>query len=187
MMKLMKAPWVSVCSKLKYVFQQQPPRLVRWGFHSSPIGPLLVGITDKNVICRIAFAEGQKAADLLKEWQKSWPKTEFVEDEAATAKTVKTMFGGAPALTLQMTGTKFQHAVWKALIDIPAGKTVSYADIARGIRKPKAARAVGTACGANPVPILVPCHRVIATDGTLGGFGGGLLLKRTMLEAERAA
>jgi O-6-methylguanine DNA methyltransferase len=187
MMKPMKAPWVSVRSKLKYTFQQQPPRLVRWGFHPSPIGSLFIGITDENVICRVSFAQGRKAADLLQECKKAWPKTEFVEDKTGTAKTLKAMFEGKQNLTLQMTGTKFQQSVWKALTEIPAGKTVSYADVARGIKKPKAARAVGTACGANPVPVLVPCHRVIATNGGLGGFGGGLSLKRTMLEAEKAA
>ena len=88
-------------------------------------------------------------------------------------------------LKLQMTGTKFQLAVWKELLKVPAGKTVSYAELARRIKKPKAFRAVGNAMGANPIPIVVPCHRVIATGGGLGGFGGGLTLKRKLLlEAE---
>jgi len=187
MTKMMKAPWISVCSKLKYHFQQQPPRLVRWGFHPSPIGPLLIGIIANDIVCRISFAHGKKAAAVLQQWQKAWPKTDFVRDDAATTRTLQTMFTTPKQLTLQMTGTRFQHAVWKELAEIPTGKTLSYADVARRIKKPKAARAVGSACGANPVPILVPCHRVIATDGTLGGFGGGRTLKRAMLEAEQAA
>ena len=85
-----------------------------------------------------------------------------------------------------MTGTKFQQAVWKELQKIPLGKLTSYAEVAKRINNPKAVRAVGSACGANPVPILVPCHRVIASNGALGGFGGGLPLKKKMLTAEKA-
>jgi methylated-DNA-[protein]-cysteine S-methyltransferase len=84
-----------------------------------------------------------------------------------------------------MIGTPFQQKVWKELLKVPAGETISYAELARRIRKPKAMRAVGNAMGANPVPIIVPCHRVIASGGGLGGFGGGLTLKRLLLEAER--
>jgi methylated-DNA-[protein]-cysteine S-methyltransferase len=83
-------------------------------------------------------------------------------------------------------GTSFQQAVWRALTKIPRGETRSYGWVARQIGKPGAARAVGTACGANPVPIIVPCHRVIAGDGSLGGFGGGLPMKRKLLALERA-
>ena len=81
-------------------------------------------------------------------------------------------------------GTAFQQKVWRALQTIPYGETRSYAWVARKIGKPKATRAVGTACGANPVPIVVPCHRVVASDGSLGGFSGGLPLKRRLLALE---
>ena len=81
-------------------------------------------------------------------------------------------------------GTPFQQAVWQTLRKIPRGETRSYAWVARQIGKPKAARAVGTACGANPVLLLVPCHRVVASDGTLGGFSCGLPLKRRLLALE---
>jgi len=81
-------------------------------------------------------------------------------------------------------GTVFQQAVWRVLQIIPFGETRSYAWVARQIGKPKATRAVGGACGANPVPIVVPCHRVVASDGSLGGFSGGLALKRRLLALE---
>ena len=81
-------------------------------------------------------------------------------------------------------GTLFQQKVWRALQTIPRGETRSYAWVAKKIGKPKAARAVGAACGANPVPIIVPCHRVIAGDGSLGGFGGGPALKKRLLALE---
>lgn len=81
-------------------------------------------------------------------------------------------------------GTEFQRAVWQAMQKIPAGQTRSYGEIARLIGRPKAVRAVGGACGANPIPVLVPCHRVLAANGKIGGFSGGLDWKRLLLERE---
>jgi methylated-DNA-[protein]-cysteine S-methyltransferase len=85
---------------------------------------------------------------------------------------------------LELTGTEFQREVWQELCKIPYGKTCRYIDIANAIGKPKAVRAVGAANGSNPVPIIVPCHRVIGSDGTLTGYGGGLPLKRRLLQLE---
>jgi O-6-methylguanine DNA methyltransferase len=90
------------------------------------------------------------------------------------------------ALPLDLRGTDFQRRVWDALLAIPYGETRSYAEIARGIREPAAVRAVGAANGANPCSIVVPCHRVVATGGKLGGYGGGLPLKRKLLALEHA-
>ncbi len=184
----MEAPWVEACSRLSKVsFERQPPRLVRWGFHSSPLQNLMIGVTADDVICRIEFARGRKAAEILKDWQKAWPQTEFVGDKKASGEALEKFFGTSrkpKAINLQMTGTPFQLKVWKELLKVPAGKTISYAELARRIKHPKAVRAVGTAMGANPVPIIVPCHRVISSSGGLGGFGGGLDLKRQLLEAE---
>jgi methylated-DNA-[protein]-cysteine S-methyltransferase len=87
---------------------------------------------------------------------------------------------------LDLRGTDFQLACWRALLAIPYGETRSYADIARAVRKPNAFRAVGMANNRNPIAIVVPCHRVIASDGTLCGYGGGLDLKRKLLELEGA-
>jgi O-6-methylguanine DNA methyltransferase len=85
---------------------------------------------------------------------------------------------------LDLTGTAFQKSVWKAMQKISLGKTKSYGEIASAIGNPKAVRAVGGACGANPVPVLVPCHRVLAANNKLGGFGGGLDWKRSLLKRE---
>jgi methylated-DNA-[protein]-cysteine S-methyltransferase len=82
-------------------------------------------------------------------------------------------------------GTSFQQKVWRALTKIPFGQTRSYAWVAQKIGRPKASRAVGAACGANPVPVIIPCHRVVASDGSLGGFGGGLPMKRQLLAVEQ--
>lgn len=88
---------------------------------------------------------------------------------------------------LDIAGTAFQQDVWNALRDIPPGTTVSYAEVARRVGRPKAVRAVGAACGANPVMPLVPCHRVLRSDGSLGGYGLGLDRKRTLLAREKQA
>jgi O-6-methylguanine DNA methyltransferase len=81
-------------------------------------------------------------------------------------------------------GSPFQQTVWTALLDIPYGTTVTYGELAARIGKPKAARAVGQAVGANPLPVVVPCHRVLASGGALGGFSGGLEIKRHLLRVE---
>ena len=85
---------------------------------------------------------------------------------------------------LDWAGTAFQKSVWKVMLEIPAGKTKSYGEVAAAIGRPKAVRAVGSACGANPIPVLVPCHRILAANNKLGGFGSGLGWKSRLLEAE---
>ena len=107
---------------------------------------------------------------------------------AKLARQLKTYLAGKPVkfncrLNLSA-GTPFQQKVWRAMLAIPRGETRSYAWIAKKIGRPNATRAVGAACGTNPVPIVVPCHRVIASDGSLGGFGGGLALKKKLLRFE---
>jgi len=89
-------------------------------------------------------------------------------------------------LPLDLRGTSFQRAVWDALLAIPYGETRSYLDVARAVGKPDAVRAVGMANGANPVPLVVPCHRVIQSGGKIGGYGGGIDLKRRLLAMERS-
>ena len=88
-------------------------------------------------------------------------------------------------LPLEPRGTDFQLATWEALLEIPYGETISYAELARRIGKPAAVRAVGAANGANPLPIVIPCHRVIGSDGRLVGYGGGLEIKRFLLALEQ--
>ncbi|NLG87469.1 MAG: methylated-DNA--[protein]-cysteine S-methyltransferase [Firmicutes bacterium] len=88
------------------------------------------------------------------------------------------------SLPLDLRGTTFQIAVWQALLTVPYGKTVTYGDLAVAAGHPRAARAVGSAMRANPLPLFVPCHRVLPADGTLGGYGGGRELKRRLLELE---
>jgi O-6-methylguanine DNA methyltransferase len=105
----------------------------------------------------------------------------------ATEAALKNVLAGYAAKNLpplDPAGTEFQKRVWNALRKISVGKSKSYGEIARAISKPKAVRAVGGACGANPIPVLVPCHRVLAANKKLGGFSGGLNWKRTLLARE---
>lgn len=106
----------------------------------------------------------------------------------STARALKNAMAGTDAGELPpldwSAGTEFQRAVWSAMRTIHAGQTLSYGEIARAIGRPKAVRAVGGACGANPIPVLVPCHRVLAANRQIGGFSGGLEWKRTLLERE---
>jgi len=107
---------------------------------------------------------------------------------AAAARELAEYFAGERtgfSLPLAMAGTDFQHRVWAALREIPYGETVSYGELARGIGKPSASRAVGLANGKNPFAIVLPCHRVVGSDGSLTGYGGGLDRKRFLLELER--
>ena len=100
------------------------------------------------------------------------------------AQTDFVLIGAAAARIRNSAGTEFQQRVWSALKEIPSGETRSYGEVAASIRSPKATRAVGSACGANPIPVLIPCHRVLASGGRLGGFSGGLDWKRRLLMVE---
>ena len=127
----------------------------------------------------------------LEDWTKKYfPKASLVYDQVHLAPYVAQIedyFRGRRQtfdISLDLRGTDFQISVWRALLQIPYGTTKSYSDIAKEINRPKAVRAVGGAIGANPVSIVVPCHRVIGKDGTLTGFGGGLEIKEELLRIE---
>jgi O-6-methylguanine DNA methyltransferase len=115
-------------------------------------------------------------------------KSQFAAWHRLTTAAVKRVLAGQepgvlPPMDLSC-GTEFQQRVWQVLAGIKAGQTLSYGEVAKAIGRPKATRAVGSACGANPVPVLVPCHRVLAAGARLGGFGGGLEWKTRLLERE---
>ncbi|HEU0117017.1 MAG TPA: methylated-DNA--[protein]-cysteine S-methyltransferase [Alphaproteobacteria bacterium] len=170
--------------KLKLAFQLKPPRLVRWGFHPSPYTPLMIGLTEDGLLCRVEFTRKRKAALVMKDWAESWPDTEFVLDKKATGIVAQAILRGRPLPRILMTGTRFQQDVWKTILEIPQGEVISYAEVAKRINRPRAVRAVGSACGANPVPLVVPCHRVVGSNGRLGGFGSSLDLKVKLLNEE---
>jgi O-6-methylguanine DNA methyltransferase len=151
----------------------------------TPIGPLAVAVTERGVAA-ISFDEpGFRLADSLPRG------AALVEDAAATravADELAAYFAGEIsrfATPADLRGTDFQESVWRALLAIPYGGTVSYGELARGLGKPGAARAVGLANNRNRIGILVPCHRVVGSDGALVGYAGGLERKRWLIAHER--
>jgi O-6-methylguanine DNA methyltransferase len=158
---------------------------------NSPWGPLFLAATEKG-ICALQFLGGKDISNLISQLR---DKPSHVVHKNAlplvpAIDVLEQYFSGetkrlSHALDLQ--GTPFQLMVWSALREIPPGKVATYAEIAGEIGKPGAARAVGQACGSNNVVLFVPCHRVVAAQGKLGGFGGGLELKKALLRHEGVA
>ncbi|MFT7306369.1 MAG: methylated-DNA-[protein]-cysteine S-methyltransferase [Candidatus Azotimanducaceae bacterium] len=149
-------------------------------YMASPIGDLLLA-GDADSLCIIGFPEGKGRVEPGRDWIES--DARFSEERQQLAE----YFEGKRqvfSLTLSPTGTVFQRQVLDALQEIPFGRTCSYRDIAERIGRPKAVRAVGAANGRNPIPIVIPCHRVIGADGSLTGFGGGLAAKSWLLSHE---
>ncbi len=149
-------------------------------YQETPIGELLLA-GDADGLSMIGFPKGSMRRDPEPDWI-------FNEKPLANAcRQLREYFAGERRefdLPLQLSGTEFQVSVLEALLDIPYGETTSYGEIARRIGRPRAVRAVGAANGRNPIPIIVPCHRVIGYDGDLTGFGGGLDTKEALLRLE---
>ena len=156
----------------------------------SRFGPLLVAVTDRG-ICRILH--GPDPAVLEAILGDEFSRADIARDDArladVVAEVLRRIDGDVPAreLPLDVQGTAFQRRVWQELQRIPLGETRSYGEVAELVGAPRAARAVGSACGRNPVVFVVPCHRVIASDGGLGGYGLGLDIKRRLLDSEGPA
>jgi methylated-DNA-[protein]-cysteine S-methyltransferase len=147
----------------------------------SPLGPLLLAADDAG-LREIRFVNGRHPAH---------PDASWKEDRAPLSGTIQQLqayfAGELESFDLQLApeGTPFQLEVWRRLCDIPYGETISYGELASRIGNPKASRAVGLANGSNPIPIVIPCHRVIGSNGKLTGYGGGLPIKEKLLALER--
>jgi AraC family transcriptional regulator of adaptative response/methylated-DNA-[protein]-cysteine methyltransferase len=158
--------------------------VVHWAVLGTSLGDMLVAATNKGVCC-LAFGEGEA------ELRARFPRAELVaagEDFRAlfarVLEAVEQPGPGSAAIPLDVKGTAFQQRVWDELRRIPHGETRSYGELAAALGNPKASRAVGGANGANNVAVLIPCHRVIAADGTLGGYAYGLKIKAELLRRE---
>jgi methylated-DNA-[protein]-cysteine S-methyltransferase len=146
----------------------------------SPVGPLLLA-GDADALRRVSFESSKHAARPPADWKEDRaPFTEVIGQLQAYFRGELRKFD----VPLAMEGTEFQLRVWNALRGIPYGETISYLQLAERIGNPRAVRAVGLANGSNPIPIIVPCHRVIGSDGSLTGFGGGISTKKKLLELE---
>jgi O-6-methylguanine DNA methyltransferase len=169
---------------------QQPIERVFTAEFESPIGKLRVASTDAGLAwLGLPRAGGRGFAGwLARHAAGARREAAFAPNRDAIRQLLEYLEGKRSTfeLALDLRGTEFQRAVWDALLRIPYGETRSYGEIARQIGRPNAVRAVGTANGANPVALVVPCHRVIAAQGKLGGYGGGLDLKRRLLAMEQS-
>lgn len=163
--------------------RQLPPQSEpSFGFSQSPFGECCI-VFSNDGICALTFPENHESAQY--DIEQRFPETDFVQNDEKAAFFSKLIFQKRERPTIHPIGTEFQQAVWNALQEIPIGDTTTYAKIADTINRPKAVRAVGTAIGANPIAFLIPCHRVIRTDGGLGGYRWGLEIKKMMLEWEK--
>ncbi len=147
----------------------------------SPVGPLMLVAGDSG-LRRIDFVNGRNSPQSDPHWR------ENAEPLRETIRQLRAYFAGeleAFDLKLAPEGTPFQLSVWDRLCEIPYGETISYGELARRIGNPNASRAVGLANGSNPIPIVIPCHRVIGSNGKLTGYGGGLPVKEKLLALER--
>ena len=157
---------------------------IRYVVMGSSLGPVLVAATAKG-LCRVSFDEGED--DL----RRRFPKAEILPGDGALSALAGQVMQlieepGRPVdVPIDVRGTAFQQAVWSALRAIPAGETRSYGEIAAAIGRPGAVRAAGTACGDNGLAVLIPCHRVLRGDGSLGGYAYGVERKKVLLERER--
>jgi methylated-DNA-[protein]-cysteine S-methyltransferase len=163
------------------MLRQEPEPMV-YDFFDSPIGPLVVASNEDGALVEVHLPIGGKPGHIAPEWRRAPVRLREVRAQLAAYFAGKLL---AFDLPLAPRGTEFQRRVWNELLAIPYGDTISYIELARRIGKPSAMRAVGAANGANPLAIVVPCHRVIGADGSLTGYGGGLAAKRWLLDHER--
>lgn len=163
---------------------------IRFAVGECSLGSILVAATEKGV-CAIEFGDDPDA--LVREFQDRFPTARFIGGDQQFEQLVATVVGFVEApvmgldLPLDMRGTAFQQRVWQALREIPAGSTVSYTEIAERIGAPTAARAVARACASNTIAVVIPCHRVVRTDGGLSGYRWGIERKRALLDREAAS
>ncbi|WP_227538090.1 methylated-DNA--[protein]-cysteine S-methyltransferase [Marinobacter vulgaris] len=163
---------------------------IQYGVHDTALGTMFVAITPRGV-CRMEFLDGGNEDGGLAGLRRDWPKAELTRNDRATSHAVEALFG-EPAdgrhglVPLHVVGTEFQVAVWRALLRIPRGTLASYSQIACELGSAKSSRAVGNAIGANPVAVLIPCHRVIQKSGAMGGYRWGAARKKRVQEWENS-
>lgn len=153
------------------------------GFYPSPFGECHIGSTHKGV-CWLSFIDPISRENSIQQLMQEWPNAKFSADKGAHAPLIESLFGANTSrqpLFLHVKGSNFQLKVWEALLDIPAGSYCRYQDIAQQIARPRAARAVGTAIGQNPISWLIPCHRVIRGTGVIGHYRWGRVRKQSIL------
>ncbi len=163
---------------------------IEYAVHHTPFGKAFIAITSRG-ICSFSFLTRMEINPSLIDLRKKWPRATLRRNSAGTHAVIQAMFGEVRTpldrpISLYVSGTNFQISVWKALLQIPPATVTSYSQIAAAIGRPKAARAVGTAVGVNPIAFLIPCHRVIQESGQLGGYRWGEIRKHALHAWEAA-
>ncbi len=163
---------------------------IRYGFHPSPFGTALVMVTRRG-LCGLAFSDPGKENAALKDMRSRWKNAHYGEDSAATADIAARIFQSDrwkpdTPLRVVLIGTDFEVRVWETLLKVPLGRAATYSDVAKKIGRANAPRAVGAAVGKNPISFVVPCHRIVGSNGALTGYHWGLTRKRAMLGWEQA-
>ena len=163
------------------------PIQISYGKHPTPFGAALVAVTHLG-LCHLDFFDDDGTTTLA-QLRKNWPQANLREDPDATTTLIQQVFAPQSQqhlqnLSLHLRGTDFQLKVWQRLLQVPPGNQISYQQLARLIGQPAAARAVGRAVGQNPICYLIPCHRVIRSDGSIGGYRSGIQRKQMLLASE---
>lgn len=155
--------------------------MYRYVLMDTVIGPLLI-VGDQRAIREVRFQQGQRPAKIEKDWKKGGDLVEMARKQLEEYLAGERRFFDVP---VEPAGTPFQKLAWRVLREIPYGETRSYSEQARAMGYPRACRAVGAANGRNPIPIVIPCHRVVGSQGHLTGYAGGLHIKKYLLGIER--
>lgn len=159
---------------------------ILYTFVNTPLGKVFIASTPKG-LCDLVLSGDE--VSFLKRLRLKYP-TPIIKDPSPFIESIRTLIGylsGRPVrfdTPIDVKGTDFEKRVWKEVCKIPYGETRTYGEIARRIGNPKASRAVGQACGKNPIPIIIPCHRVVGSNGDIGGYSGGIWIKERLLRME---
>ncbi|MGZ5248532.1 MAG: methylated-DNA--[protein]-cysteine S-methyltransferase, partial [Flavitalea sp.] len=159
---------------------------IKYGFHLTPFGECFIAHTEKG-ICALSFIDEDKEI-VLEEFYQQWENADIINDQESTEHLIKELFSPVKEkkIKLLLKGSKFQVKVWEALLKIPFGSVSTYRNIADAVGQPGAVRAVGSAVGANPVAFIIPCHRVIRSEGLIGEYHWGATRKKAMIGWEKA-
>ena len=161
---------------------------IDYGVYNSPFGDIFVAATARG-ICKLSFIDQDKVELHIDDLQRRWPKATLCNRDSQRLKIIESLFANQQPdrpLSLHVSGTNFQINVWRALLQIPEGSLNSYSQVAEAVGRPKAARAVGTAIGSNPVAFFIPCHRVLQQSGSIGGYHWGTTRKHAIHAWESA-
>ena len=166
-------------------------QVIRYGSGRTVVGPVLAALTPRG-LCALRLLEGTTLAVEVAELRGKYPQAEFQEDPQAVAAVLKKInavlegHAEASSIALDLHGTPFQQRVWQTVLKVPRGKTWSYSQLAARVGKPRAVRAAASACARNPIGLIVPCHRIVRRDGTMGDYYWGAERRCALLQREMA-